>query len=70
MKQRKLHYHYVGPTMSWATLCRPTLGGERIQSTMDPAQVTCQACLSKMATVTRDPERRENNPYQWGWWDC
>jgi hypothetical protein len=53
----KVHYHYVRAAFLTTVLCRPfaeevfTPPHRPPRTTTDPAQVTCQRCLHKMADL-------------------
>ena len=65
MPARKVHYCYVGPSLTTPVCCDRTalwkewLPDRTPTTSTDPSQVTCLRCLRTMARLTREARRRE-----------
>ena len=60
-REQRVHFYYVGPHYTAARLCKPMEGygfrlpGKKLRCSMDPSQVTCEACQHKMQKLVKKP---------------
>ena len=65
MPARKVHYCYVGPSLTIPVCCDRTalwkewLPDRTPTTSTDPSQVTCLRCLRTMARLTCEARRRQ-----------
>jgi hypothetical protein len=65
MPTRKVHYCYVGSSLTIPVCCDRTalwkgsLPDRQLTTSTDPSQVTCLRCQRTMARLTREASRRE-----------
>ena len=69
MPARKVHYTYVGPSLTLPVCCdrtalwKGTLPDRKPMTSMDPSHVTCRRCLRTRARLTREARGREDETW-------
>jgi hypothetical protein len=65
MPARKIHYSYVGPSLTISVCCARTalwkgaLPDRQLLTSTDPSQVTCRRCWRTIVRLTREARRRQ-----------